>query len=134
MVTVCLDNNFVSDYLASAEYTRTFLSDFGPGDDVLMPTIVWFEALTPAFRTGEGRTLSRVRSALSGFHTADFDYDAAEEAATIRGELLDQGQPLGAPDVLIAGIARSHKAELVTADGAFERVADLSVVNPRANQ
>ncbi|MCY4732885.1 hypothetical protein KY092_20345 [Natronomonas gomsonensis] len=87
MATICLDNNFVSDYLASTEYTRTFLSGFGPDDDVLLPTIVWFEALTPAFRTGEGRTLSRVRSALSGFQTVDFDYDAAEEAATIRGEL-----------------------------------------------
>jgi hypothetical protein len=59
MATVCLDNNFVSDYLASAEYTRAFLSGFGPDDDVLLPTIIWFEALTPAFRTGEGRTLSR---------------------------------------------------------------------------
>lgn len=69
MATVCLDNNFVSDYLASAEYTRVFLSGFGSEDAVLLPTIVWFEALTPAFRTGEGRTLSRVRSALSGFQT-----------------------------------------------------------------
>ena len=59
MATICLDNNFVSDYLASAEYTRTFLSKFGSDDDVFLPTIVWFEALTPAFRTGEGRTLSR---------------------------------------------------------------------------
>lgn len=133
MATICLDNNFVSDYLASAEYTRTFLSGFGPDDDVLLPTIVWFEALTPAFRTGEGRTLSRVRSALSGFQTVDFDYDAAEEAATIRGELLDRGQPIGAPDVLIAGIARHHDAELVTADGAFERVSDLSIQNPKAD-
>jgi predicted nucleic acid-binding protein len=134
MATVCLDNNFVSDYLASAEYTRMFLSGFGPEDAVLLPTIVWFEALTPAFRTGEGRTLSRVRSALSGFQTVDFDYDAAEEAAAIRGELLDRGEPLGAPDVLIAGIARRHEADLVTADGAFERVPNLSVLNPRADQ
>jgi tRNA(fMet)-specific endonuclease VapC len=133
MATVCLDNNFVSDYLASAEYTRVFLSGFGSDDDVLLPTIVWFEALTPAFRTGEGRTLSRVQSGLSGFQTVDFDYDAAEEAATIRGELLDRGQPLGAPDVLIAGIARHHDAELVTADGAFERVSNLPVVNPKAD-
>jgi predicted nucleic acid-binding protein len=133
MATVCLDNNFVSDYLASAEYTRGFLSGFGPDDDVLLPTIVWFEALTPAFRTGEGRTLSRVRNALSGFQTVEFDYGAAEEAATIRGELLDDGQPLGAPDVLIAGIARHHGAALVTADGAFERVSDLAVVNPKAD-
>ncbi len=40
MATVCLDNTFVSDYLASAEYTRSFLSGFGPDDDILLPTIV----------------------------------------------------------------------------------------------
>jgi len=51
MATVCLDNHFVSDYLASAEYTRVFLSEFGPEDEVLLSTIAWFEALTPAFRT-----------------------------------------------------------------------------------
>lgn len=133
MATVCLDNNFVSDYLAGAEYTGAFLSEFGSEDEVLLPTIVWFEALTPAFRTGEGRTLSRVRSALSGFQTADFDVDAAEESAAIRCELLDRGQPLGAPDVLIAGIARSNGAKLVTADAAFDQVPDLAVVNPRAD-
>ncbi|WP_411911643.1 PIN domain-containing protein [Natronomonas gomsonensis] len=46
---------------------------------------------------------------------------------------IDRGQPLGAPDVLIAGIARHHDAELVTADGAFERVSDLSIQNPKAD-
>jgi len=49
MATVCLDNHFVSDYLASAEYTRVFLSGSGPEDEFLLPTTVWFEALTPAF-------------------------------------------------------------------------------------
>jgi hypothetical protein len=40
VTTVCLDNTFVSDYLASDDYTRTFLSGFGPEDDVVLPTIV----------------------------------------------------------------------------------------------
>lgn len=60
----------------------------------------------PAFRAEEGRTRSRVRGALDGVRTVDFDYDAAEETAAIRGALLDRGRPLGTPDVLIAGITR----------------------------
>ena len=101
---------------------------------MLLPTIVWFEALTPAFRSGDGRTLARVRRAPGGFRAVDFDYGSAEEAAEIRGELLDRGQPLGSPDVPVAGIARRHDAELVTADRGFERVPGLSVVDPRAER
>lgn len=38
MATICLDNNFISDYLNDAQYTAEFLRGFGPQDDVLLPT------------------------------------------------------------------------------------------------
>lgn len=101
---------------------------------MLLPTVVPFEAPTPSFRSGDGRTLARVRRALGGFRAVDFDYESAEEAAEISGELLDRKQPLGSPDVLVAGIARRHDAELVTADHGFDRVPGLSVVDPRAER
>lgn len=131
MATLCLDNNFISDYLGEPDYTTDFLRQFDSSDTVLLPTIVWFEALTPAFRSGDGRTPSRVRSALSGFDLTSFDGGAAEEAADIRGNLLDRGEPLGSPDVLIAGIARYHDADVVTDDRAFERVPGITVRNPK---
>lgn len=131
MVTLCLDNNFVSDYLGEPKYTTDFLSSFDGADTIFLPTIVWFEALTPAFRSGDGRTPSRVRSALRGFELTGLEKGAAEEAAAIRGTLLDRGEPLGSPDVLIAGIARYHDADLVTDDRAFERVPDLMIQNPK---
>lgn len=131
MATLCLDNSFVSDYLGATAYTTEFLRQFDASDTVLLPTIVLFEALTPAFRSGDGRTPSLVRNALWCFELTRFDEGAAEEAATIRANLLDRGEPLGSPDVLIAGIAGSHDADLVTNDRAFERVPDLTIRAPR---
>lgn len=134
MATLCLDNSFVSDYLGPPTYTSDFLRGFDASDAVLLPTIVWFEALTPAFRAGDGRTPPRVRSALRGFDLTPLGEDAAEEAAEIRAELLDRGEPLGSPDVLIAGIARYHDADLVTDDHGFERVPGLTVRNPKRDR
>lgn len=131
MATLCLDNSFVSDYLGEPEYTAEFLRNFDADDTILLPTVVRFEALTPAFRSGDGRTPSRVRNALRGFEQAALGTSAAEEAAAIRGTLLDRGEPLGSPDVLIAGIARYHDADLVTDDRDFERVPDLTIRNSK---
>lgn len=131
MATICLDNNFVSDYLAEAQYTAEFLQTFGPEDEVLLPDIVRFEALVPAFRTGSGRHASKVRRALSGFEPAAFDSGVADEAAEVRAELLDNGAPMGSPDVLIAGTALYHGADIVTDDQAFSRVDGLTVRNPK---
>jgi len=134
MTTLCLDNSFVSDYLAREDYTKAFLGDLASdADDVLVPTIVRFEAYVPAFRQDGSRTVAAVKRALSGFRTVDLDDDAADAAAQIRGMLLDRGEPLGAPDVLIAGIARSRNAEIVSDDRGFERVPDLAVRNPKRN-
>lgn len=131
MTTICLDNNFVSDYLDEVQYTADFLREFGPEDDVLLPDIVRFEALVPAFRSGSGRQASKVRRALSGFQPVEFDSGVAEEAAEVRADLLDSGAPMGSPDVLIAGTARYHGADVVTDDRAFSRVDGISIRNPK---
>lgn len=131
MTAICLDNTFVSDYLNGAQYTAAFRREFGPADDVLVPDIVRFEAFVPAFRSGSGRNVTDVRRALSGFQPVAFDSAVAEEAAEIRSELLDNGAAVGSPDVLIAGTARCHDADLITDDLAFSRVDGLRVRNPK---
>lgn len=134
MATICLDNTFVSDYLNGAQYTAAFLREFGPADTVLVSDIVRFEALVPAFRSGSGRTATDVRQALGGFQSVAFDSDVAEAAAEIRSDLLDAGSPVGSPDVLIAGTARAHGADLVTDDRAFSRIDGLTVRNPKRDE
>lgn len=48
-----------------------------------------------------------------------FDDLAAREAADVRLGLLDRGEPIPAPDTLIAGVARALRAELIATDRHF---------------
>jgi tRNA(fMet)-specific endonuclease VapC len=57
--------------------------------------------------------------------------DAAREAALIEAELLEQGTPINALDMLIAGVVRDAGATLVTRDSDFDSVAGLDVERVR---
>ncbi|ADJ16949.1 PilT protein domain protein (plasmid) [Halalkalicoccus jeotgali B3] len=47
----------------------------------------------------------------------------------IEAELLDQGTPINAVDMLIAGIVREAGATIVTRDSDFNRIEGLQVTN-----
>lgn len=56
--------------------------------------------------------------------------EAAHQAGQVRANLERQGQPIGAYDLLIAGIALANKLTVVTRNvREFERVAGLQVEN-----
>ncbi|HPE59512.1 MAG: PIN domain-containing protein [Thiothrix sp.] len=58
----------------------------------------------------------------------DWSTEQAREAALLRCELMQAGQPIGLHDTLIAAHARSLQATLVTHNGReFGRVAGLTV-------
>lgn len=59
-----------------------------------------------------------------------FDDRCAAEYGQIRADLSRQGKPIGPNDVLIASIARTHDAILVTHNtGEFGRIANLRMVD-----
>lgn len=59
-----------------------------------------------------------------------FDDRCAEEAGQIRADLAAQGKPIGPNDLLIAAVARSHDAVLVTHNTKeFSRVTNLRLVD-----
>lgn len=60
----------------------------------------------------------------------DLDRASAEEAAKIRARLEVQGTPIGAYDLLIAGIVKAKDLVLVTNNTAeFERIPGLRIEN-----
>ena len=72
---------------------------------------------------------ARLEAFLGLFHLADVDLEAARHYADIRASLEAKGETIGPLDLLIAALARSLDATLVTANVAeFKRVKGLKIL------
>lgn len=128
METVVLDNSVAGPVVEAEQWAAEYVRDLPPETNVVVPSLVRYEAYAGAVKSDRADlTIPRVAYAFDAFQTVGFDEPQAREAAEIRGQLLDAGREIGAPDVLIAGVARSIDGVLVTLDGHFERVPDLAV-------
>lgn len=128
MRTFCLDTSVVSDFLKGRPYVRAYLDELPIESTVVIPTIVRFEAYVWALRHArKDVTLQRTAYVLDAFERIGFREPQAREAAEIRTTLLDEGRVIGAPDVLIAGVARSIGATVVTRDDHFDRIPHLDI-------
>jgi len=99
--------------------------------DVAISVITLFEL---QYGVEKSRYKQRSEEALAKFllplNIIDFDRSSAMEAASIRAQLEEEGIPIGAYDLLIAGLARSRDMTLVTNNTKeFERIAGLKVEN-----
>jgi len=85
-----------------------------PGD-VAISTISVFELEYGAAKSRFSRKSYRALDKfLAPLEVVDLDRAAAAEAAVIRADLERRGTPIGAYDLLIAGLARSQNMILVT--------------------
>ncbi|MFU8869698.1 PIN domain-containing protein [Natronococcus sp.] len=126
-----LETSFLVDYLREQPYTIDYL-EANPHVKYAVPTIALYELYAGARRSdATTETIGTVADALEWAERVGFDDESAREAADIRSELLDRGEPIPAPDTLIAGVARSLDAELVATDTHFSEISRLDTVNPR---
>lgn len=122
----CLDTSFLIDYLDGESATQEYLND-RPNTPFFSPSLSLFETHRGAARVDGTDGVERTTNALDWVEPLPLDAAAAREAALVEAELLEDGQPINLGDVLIAGIVRSAGGTIVTDDGDFERVRDLSV-------
>ncbi|MEX2218929.1 MAG: PIN domain-containing protein [Phycisphaerales bacterium] len=128
-----LDTNVCIELLrpGRGEPIRLRIDSLGSEDDVVLCSVVRYELVHGAMRSERReQNLERVREFVAQFPSLAFDDAAADHAADIRAALDAAGLPVGAADVLIASIARSAGAVLVSANVAeFSRVPELRVEN-----
>ncbi len=128
-----LDNSVLSDYLRSsspcheqaAEVIEAYRGTW------YAPTPVLWEALRYSAQTQRREGVTRTVTALDWLAPLPVTGDAAREAALVEAELLEQGTPINALDMLIAGVVRDAGATLVTRDSDFDSVAGLDVERVR---
>jgi tRNA(fMet)-specific endonuclease VapC len=97
--------------------------------EIALCSIVKAELLYGAYKsTRVDANLQRLRLFFSPLVSLPFDDRCAETYAMIRMDLSAQGKLIGPNDLMIAAIARTHEATLVTRNaGEFGRVAGLNL-------
>lgn len=95
--------------------------------EIALCSIVKSELLYGAHRsTRTDANLQRLNKFFAPLQSLPFDDHCAAHYALIRADLAAQGKPIGPNDLMIAAIARTHDAVLVTRSAAeFGRVAGL---------
>lgn len=95
--------------------------------EIALCSIVKSELLYGAHRsTRTDANLQRLNRFFAPLQSLPFDDHCAAHYALIRADLAAQGKPIGPNDLMIAAIARTHDAVLVTRNAAeFGRVAGL---------
>lgn len=123
-----LDSSFCADFLRGRESARAYRLDHRE-ESLVLSSIGFYELYHGAVK--ENRDPVLVEDDLPWVEHLEYDRSHALEAARIRQELLNAGERLQHPDMLLAGVARSLGIPVVTADGGFERVDGLDVENHR---
>jgi tRNA(fMet)-specific endonuclease VapC len=95
--------------------------------EIALCSVVKAELLYGAHRsTRTDANLQRLSKFFAPLQSLAFDDRCADHYARIRADLAAQGKPIGPNDLMIAAIARTHDAVLVTRNAAeFSRVAGL---------
>ncbi|MBD1823887.1 type II toxin-antitoxin system VapC family toxin [Cyanobacteria bacterium FACHB-DQ100] len=125
-----LDTNTLIYYFKDQGRVAQTLASI-PAQDIVISTIVFYELQVGILKsTSPAKRIQQLQQLLSRVNLVLFDRDAALAAATIRAQLEQQGTPIGAIDVLIAGVAVSLQATLVTHNiSEFSRVSGLAIVD-----
>lgn len=127
-MSALLDTNVCIAYLNGADEVRDRISAMAPGH-VCVCSVVKAELFYGARKSERVEpNLVRLRAFFAPLRSLPFDDDAAARYGVIRAQLEHDGRPMGANDLMIAAIAATHDATLVTRDTAmFDRVVGLRV-------
>lgn len=128
---LCFDTSFLVDYRHGEQYTAEFLKlQSARGESFGIPSPVEYELFAGA-AGGEHTSVEDVRKSIDWAETVPLDRAATVAAAEIKGVLQGRGEPIGGFDTLIAGVVQARSGTLVTSDGHFEAVQELSTIDPR---
>ena len=97
--------------------------------NIKLSTIVIAELMHSAYKSKRTEeTLSDTEEFIAGFEIIPFDYDAAVAYGKIKASLERKGQVIGPNDMLIAAVALSRNAVLVTNNTReFSRIDGLKL-------
>jgi hypothetical protein len=112
-----LDSSVIIDMLQGVDSTVEFVED--QSEPYLTSSICVFEVVQGRLGSGSADVVA-ARQSFGGVRALDLTETVALEAARLQDQLLEDGQRMGARDLLIAATARSTGDHLVVADDDFD--------------
>lgn len=123
-----LDASFLIDYGNGVEATAEFLLD-NDDERFVVPAPVYTEYLLGTVHSSAPTDVDGARAELGWADVVETDESTAATAAEIADEIGEQGPDLTAIDALVAAVARTLNAELVSSDGDLTHAETQSVVD-----
>ncbi|MFC4356807.1 PIN domain-containing protein [Halobium salinum] len=124
-----LDTSFLVDYLRGHPSAGEYVTDHD-GEAFVGSAVAFYELYHGAVKVG--RPVEDVDRDLQWVDREPFGFKHGQEAARIREELESSGERIEHSDMVLAGVARSLGAPVVTANAEhFERVSGIVVENHR---
>ncbi|MBI5668853.1 MAG: type II toxin-antitoxin system VapC family toxin [Chloroflexi bacterium] len=118
-----LDTNAVAALFNENGVLKTALA----GTTLIIPAPVVGELYFDAYKSGHIKdNVQRLQGFLAQNKVLPCDAETGKWYGQIKQELKSKGSPIPGNDVWIAAVARQYHLTLVTRDGHFQRIADLS--------
>jgi tRNA(fMet)-specific endonuclease VapC len=113
---VCLDTDFMVALLRGDPQAAAKAKELDKrGTRVATTPVNAFELFLGAHRSERREeNVTRVLELLSSLETLEYDLWASEKAGSIAADLWSRGEPVGARDSMIAGIAMRHGEAILT--------------------
>ena len=124
---IFLDSSVLADYLRGHEHVGEYIQEHEDTTFHTSSVIMWELFYSSLNHPSQSRTIGTVAEALSWLEVVPFTFEDAAEAAAVRDELYSNGTPIQVPDMLLAGTTRRAGGTIVTRDGDFEHVENLSL-------
>ena len=133
MSPLLLDTNIISDMMrnldgAAAQRARQACQTRG-AQTLCTSIVVQCELEFGLARKKNARLDVAYSAVMESVEVMPMDSGVARHYASLRTQLENAGQPMGANDLMIAAHALALNAILVTADAAFEHVPGLKIEN-----
>lgn len=124
---ILLDSNIVIELFKG---NAAVMDKFETVTIVNIPFIVLGELYLGAYRSSDAQKhIRQINAFLNRCRVIDGDEQTAETYARIKTALLKKGKPIPENDIWIAAIAIQHGCSLVSRDGHFDHVEDLSKIS-----
>jgi len=124
----CLDSDIIIGFLRGKAESLNKMKEL-ENESLATTTINIFELQYGAKISNRSKeNLDELKKIINNLNVFSFDYKASDEASSIFADLKKMGKRIGIKDILIAGICRSNKLDLITKNVKhFENIKGLKI-------